>query len=319
MTARLALITGGTGSLGYRTAELLARARWTVIITGRAALGTTAAAQRIAAGTGAEVIGLPLDLTSLDQVRRFAADLAGRGLPALDAIVCNAGIQIVSGDSRTRDGLETTFVVNHLAQFLLVRLLLPSMSQAGRIVLVASGTHDPARHTGMPAPRYTQARALAYPEPAGRDDAALVGRRRYTTSKLCNVLTAYELSRRLAAGELGSPGVTVNAFDPGLMPGTGLARDYSGFQAFAWRYLLPALTGLPGLNVHTPRRSARALARLITDPELEGVSGQYFSGFHRTRSSTESYDRSMAAQLWAASAELAGLGGQQIRPPSVPK
>jgi NAD(P)-dependent dehydrogenase (short-subunit alcohol dehydrogenase family) len=156
-------------------------------------------------------------------------------------------------------------------------------------------------------------------EPAGRDDPALVGRTRYTMSKLSNVLTAYELDRRLAAGEVGSPGIAVNAFDPGLMPGTGLARDYSGLQAFAWRYLLPALTLVPGINVHTPRRSARALARLAGDPELEGVSGQYFSGFRRTRSSTDSFDRVIAAELWSASTELTGLGGQQIRPPSVPK
>ena len=33
--------------------------------------------------------------------------------------------------------------------------------------------------------------------------------------------------------------MTVNAFDPGLMPGSGLARDYPPLQRLAWRYLLP--------------------------------------------------------------------------------
>jgi hypothetical protein len=37
----------------------------------------------------------------------------------------------------------------------------------------------------------------------------------------------------------------VNAYDPGLMPGTGLARDYSGFQRFVWRFLFPLLRPLP--------------------------------------------------------------------------
>ncbi|ORV18528.1 SDR family NAD(P)-dependent oxidoreductase [Mycobacterium celatum] len=306
-TPNSALITGGTGSLGYRTAKLLAQDGWSVVITGRNAAGAAKTAEDLAHQSGSEVTGLPLDLTSLDDVRRFASDLTNRGLSPLRALVCNAGIQLVSGDSRTGDGMDTTFVVNHLAQFLLIHLLLPEMVTPGRIVLVASDTHDPARHTGMPAPHYTDARSLAYPPADDTDDAALTGRRRYTTSKLCNVLTTYELDRRLAAGELGPACVTVNAFDPGLMPGTGLARDYSGIQAFAWRYLLPALTVVPGINVHTPAQSARALARLVTDPALEHTSGRYFSGRRETRSSADSYDRAKAADLWDASMELAGL------------
>lgn len=301
------LITGGTGSLGYRTAKVLAQEGWSVVITGRNAAATAKAAEDLAHQTGSEVTGLPLDLTSLDDVRRFAAELSNRGLSALRAIVCNAGVQLVSGDNRTSDGMDTTFVVNHLAQFLLIHLLLPAMRTPGRIVLVASDTHDPVRHTGMPAPHYTDAHSLAYPAAEETDDAALIGRRRYTTSKLCNVLTAYELDRRLAAGEFGPATVTVNSFDPGLMPGTGLARDYSGIQAFAWRYLLPALTLIPGINVHTPTRSARALARLITDPALENTSGRYFSGNRETRSSADSYDRAKAADLWDTSMALVGL------------
>lgn len=73
------------------------------------------------------------------------------------------------------------------------------------------------------------------------------GRRRYTTSKLRDVLMAYELARRLANEPVAAPGaITVNAFDPGLMPGTGLARDYGRLAMLTWRYLLPALTVVPG-------------------------------------------------------------------------
>lgn len=299
------LITGGTGSLGYRTAKVLAQKNWSVLITGRSAAATAEAAQELARATGSKTLGLPLDLTSLDDVRRFAADVADRELSPLRAIVCNAGTQIVSGDNRTPDGMETTFVVNHLAQFLLVHLLLPAMTAPGRIVFVASDTHDPAHHTGMPAPRYTDARSLAF---AGHTDdpPSLAGRRRYTTSKLCNVLTAYEFGRRLAERDTR---ITVNAFDPGLMPGTGLARDYSGSQAFAWRYLLPALVLVPGVNAHTPGQSARALARLVDDPGLESTTGKYFSGKHDVRSSADSYDRAKAADLWETSMELSGLAG----------
>jgi NAD(P)-dependent dehydrogenase (short-subunit alcohol dehydrogenase family) len=181
-----------------------------------------------------------------------------------------------------------------------VQGLLDKLAHPARIVVVSSGTHDPSKHTGMPDPRYTSAADLAQPR---ADQPADHGRRRYTTSKLCNVLTAYELARRLADERPGGA-ITVNAFDPGLMPGTGLARDYRGVRAFAWKYVLPALTAVPGLNVHTPGRSAAALARLVLDPGLRRTTGRYFSGGRDVRSSRDSYDRDKARDLWDTSVEL---------------
>ena len=61
-------------------------------------------------------------------------------------------------------------------------------------------------------------------------------------------------------------------------------------------------------NVNGTRQSGRALARLVTDPQLEGVSGRYFQGFRDVPSSKESYDGGKAAELWATSAALVQLG-----------
>lgn len=292
------LITGGTGTLGFEAAKAIGAAGDRhMVLTGRDEAAARTAAERITAATGAPATGLALDLASLADVRRFAAELPTRRLPPLESIVCNAGIQVVRGISFTADGFETTFAVNHLAHFLLVNLLLPELTDAGRIVLVASDTHDPKRLTGMPAPSDPNGASLARPPRTDTESATTAGRRRYTTSKLCNVLTAYELARRFDR-------VRVNAFDPGLMPGTGLAREYGRVQAFGWRYLLPALTVLPGLNAHTPRRSAAALARLVTDPEFAATTGKYFSAGRETRSSEQSYDRAAAAELWSSSEKL---------------
>jgi NAD(P)-dependent dehydrogenase (short-subunit alcohol dehydrogenase family) len=301
-TRRTVLITGGSSGLGYRTAAEIARSDsdWDVVITGRGASVQTAADR-----LGNRVTGLRLDLAALEDVRRFVRAFPGENIPPLHAIVCNAGTQIVSGTTTTVDGFEQTFAVNHLAHFLLVRGLLPSMATPGRIVFVASDTHDPAKRTGMPAPVYTTARDLAYPDAGNSTDSpGQTGRRRYSTSKLCNVLTAYELSRRLGEGR---PPITVNAFDPGLMPGTGLARDYPGIQGFAWHYLMPILTVVPIVNVHTPKQSAQALARLILEQSLADTTGRYFSGRRDVRSSADSYDLAKARDLWNTSAELVGV------------
>jgi NAD(P)-dependent dehydrogenase (short-subunit alcohol dehydrogenase family) len=298
MSTRTVLITGGTMGLGMRTAEVIARdPSWHVVITGKDPARAAAAAKRV----GAEA--QKLDLGSLDDVRRFAAEFASGERPPLRALLCNAGIQHISGLVVSADGYEATFAVNHLGHFLLANLLLGELAPGARVVVVASDTHDPALKTGMPEPRLHSALELSVADNswAGEDSASTAGRRRYTTSKLCNVLFAYEAARRWEGR-----GVAVNAFNPGLMPGTGLARDYPRYQQLAWRYVMPVLTVLrPGIN--TPRTSGRALARLATDASLDGISGTYWSGGEAIASSTESYDESQAADLWQTSLALVSL------------
>ncbi|QIN81671.1 SDR family NAD(P)-dependent oxidoreductase [Rubrobacter tropicus] len=314
-TGRTAIITGGNQGLGYQAAKNVAAAGdgWHVVIAGRNEEKVVGAVGRMRAESGnPRVDGMVLDLASLHSVRSFAEAFAAReDLPPLRALVLNAGLQVVSGTTYTEDGFETTFGVNHLGHYLLVNLLVGEMAPPARIVFVSSGTHDPEQRTGMPAPRYRGAKALAWPERYPDPDeegegTGVVGRRRYTTSKLANLYTSYELARRLAGS-----GVTSNAFDPGLMPGTGLARDWGSTARFAFDHVLPLLQpvfGMFGVNVNTVETSGRALARLVTDPELENVSGSYFEGEKEIRSSEQSYDSENAAELWETSAELVGLG-----------
>jgi light-dependent protochlorophyllide reductase len=299
MPERNALITGATSGLGLRAAAELARDPcWHVVISGRDRQRT----QAVAAEIGAEP--QVFDLGSLEDIRRFAEGFRDGQRPPLRALVCNAGLQHVGGPVFTEDGYETTFAINHLGHFLLVALFLERLTPPARIVIVSSNTHDPQRRTGMPSPRYTSAAELARPGTgwAAGDSPVTAGRRRYTTSKLCNVLFTYELERRM-----GGRGITFNAFDPGMMPGTGLARDYRTYQRLAWRFLLPALTVFP--NVNSAQRSGRALVRLISDPTLERISGRYWSGRREVRSSADSHDQAKATDLWQTSLELTELSG----------
>jgi NAD(P)-dependent dehydrogenase (short-subunit alcohol dehydrogenase family) len=314
------VITGGNSGLGYACAHTLLTSSppWHVVIACRdmARAGTAVENLRKAAVPGAKVEAMPLDLASLGSVRAFSTELNQRlnagELPPLHGLVCNAAMQ--GARTFTVDGFESTFGVNHLGHYLLVNLLLPSLTKPARIAVVSSGVHDPAElakvpsGSAVPVPAWNVPEALAKgdlgPEAANDDQNADRGRR-YSTAKLANMYFTYGLASRLPKG------ITVNAFDPGLMPGTGLAREYTGLMKFMWTFVMPKIRPLLRLlivkNIHSPEESGAALARLITDPALSSTNGKYFEGLREIRSSVDSYNKSRADELWQSSAVLTGI------------
>ncbi|OHU31282.1 dehydrogenase [Mycobacteroides franklinii] len=205
MTESTIVMTGATAGLGAYAAKLLAERPNTRLIVG-------------ARGSGRDVPGaqvLPLDLASLDSVREFAEEAKRElGNVPIDVLVLNAGIQFRDTNHRTVDGFETTFAVNHLAHYLMARLLLPSLADGGRLVITTSDTHDPAI---IPfAPRSLDPALLAHPEMGGRS----AGLRAYASSKLCNLLTAQSFA---ASDGVARRRIDVVAYNPGLTLGTNLA------------------------------------------------------------------------------------------------
>lgn len=257
--AQTVIITGATSGLGLLTARRLAAAGWRVIATGRNLAGLTASDRE----AGIEPVVLNLD--ALATVDDFVRWLDSAGVERLDALVCNAG-----GQSRERqfsaDGFERTVAVNYLAAMALVDRLVPRLRDGGRVVLIGSGTHNPAEVRNLPAAIEDAdlADLLHPPEPGGPGDAF----RRYATSKLCLVRVTPRLARDLAPA-----GITVNTFDPGLMPGTALARDFPPLLRTLWRVATPLLLLAPG--AHRPATSARHLADLVAGPRFASMSGAY--------------------------------------------
>src|SRR5262245_53525309 len=315
MSRNAVLVTGGNSGIGLECARELARRGWEVIIASRNRALSAGAVPRITSESGAgSASEMGLDLGSTASVRDFAREIAGRD-GALRALVCNAGLQFARGPRLTPDGYETTFAVNHLGHFLLTNLLLERLIEnaPARIVVVASGVHDPKMHTGMPKAAVTDFTTLA--ATGGPTLDAFNGRLAYVNSKLCNLWFTYELDRRLGSGTPpgGPRRVSVNGFDPGLVPGSGLGRDYPAALQFVWNRVLPGVARVltqvvPTINP-APKAGA-ALANLVTDPALATVSGAYFPSHSRWRkaaSSDASYDLELARDLWEHSVRMAGL------------
>ena len=288
----------------------------TVMTGGTRGLGRVAANQFTVAGTkimGARTSGevpsgwqpLVLDLSDLAGVRSFVAALPEEPVSHL---ILNAGCQNATADGRTSDSFETTFATNHLAHYLLLRLLMPRLVDGARIVITSSGTHDPAEKTGVPAPRHANADWLAHPERDPKRDrvAAIGGMRAYSSSKLCNLMTA----RYLAGSEAARSGRwTVFAYDPGLTPGTGLIRNQPWIVRTVIWPLLPLFVPLAkGMNTLTD--AGRGLAELATT--VSSPVGRTYAALRKGKltwpdPSDLSRNDLAARQLWEESARLVGI------------
>jgi NAD(P)-dependent dehydrogenase (short-subunit alcohol dehydrogenase family) len=312
------LITGGHTGLGLEAAkELASGARLDLLLAGRDPDRIEGAARQIRSQYGVDVGVLELDLSSLASVRaaaaRVRAMLETGEIDSLRAILSNAGAQFQGPVSYSADGYEETFAVNYLGPFLLVNLLLDLVSERGRIVFTASGTHDPDTMDGKMVGAAAEPDAGALALEGKNGEKAISGGKRYTTSKLATVLLAYELDRRLRRGHSSLASI---AFDPGLIPETGLTRTSPG--AVRWlartapmKWVLKRL----GVTMGSLSFSGTALARVAYDPSFADGSGKYFQSKNgsliEARSSVASYDEERAAKLWRDSERLVHLQGKE--------
>jgi NAD(P)-dependent dehydrogenase (short-subunit alcohol dehydrogenase family) len=250
------LITGATSGLGRQLADDLAERDWEVLAHGRD--------ERKLADVPGE--HYQADLSSLDEVRRLAAEVRDRR-DRLDVLVNNAGIAEPQREL-SADGHELTFAVNYLAGFLLTLELLPLLraSAPARVVNVAS--------IGQSAIDFDHVML----------EHGYGGMRAYSQSKLAQILFTMELAERLGTDS----GVTVNALHPATLMDTQMVR-----KSF-------------GRTMSTVREGADATLRLIEDPALEGVTGRYFDGQSESRADAQAYDPEARRRLWELSERLTG-------------
>lgn len=279
MAGKICLVTGTTSGIGKEAARGLAKLGATVVAIARDKQRGEAVVQDIIQSTGNKNVELLLcDLSSIASMKAAAAEFKRRH-DKLHVLIHQAGLY-TSKRQVTPEGLETLFVVNHLAYFVLTVLLLDVLkpSAPSRIIigtggLFVQGTIDFDDLQGEK--QFKPMKALAQ-------------------SKLGNMLLLHELTRRLEG-----TGVSVTAFEPGAVK-TNLGVGESGLFA-----VMMAVARFFG---QTPEQAAKVPVHLASAPQLEGVTGKYFT--HKLQIADpgkKAQDSEVARKLWDASAKLAGL------------
>lgn len=281
---KICMVTGATSGIGLVTARRLAERGASVVLVGRdPERGEAALATIRKSAPDATLDVLYANLANQADVRKLAEETQTR-YPRLDVLLNNAG-GMFGGRQLSADGIEMTFALNHLNYFLLTNLLLPTLRATpdARIVNVASRAHkgvelqfDDLQHQR----RY-------------------VGWLAYKRSKLANLLFTYELARRLADNNgANANGLTVNALHPGFVA-TNIGARHGFIPSILWR-----AASLAAIDVE---QGADTSVYLASSPEVEGITGRYYSKCKPVTSSAASYDREAARRLWEISAEMTGL------------
>ncbi|KNG44938.1 short-chain dehydrogenase [Stemphylium lycopersici] len=285
------LITGCSSGIGIETAKALFETGATLYLTARdlnkakTALGSLVESDRVHL--------LELDLNSLASVRKCADEFLSKS-DKLNILIPNAGI-MASPEGKTADGFELQFGTNHLAHFLLIQLLLPTLVKSStpelqsRVVILSSVAHRRAS--------------------INFDNLSFKGQYNpwaaYGQSKIANLYTANELERRF-----GKQGVHAWAVHPGLIF-TGLMQFIDEETQKEWNKD-PTIP----LMLKSPEQGASTTVWAATAKALEGQGGRYleecqistpakadpkeFDAGH----AANAYDEETERKLWEKSLEL---------------
>lgn len=191
-----AIVTGGNSGIGRITVECLVEVGMKVVLCARNMEAASQVRDELPEGLRKRVTIQHLDLADLDSVKKASQDILSNCDGSIDCLVNNAGIMALPERQESSQGLELQFGTNHVGHHYFTRLLLPQMSNNGRIVCVSSTAHKlaPSEEDWESKNKYSAWGA-------------------YGRSKLANLLFAKSLTDKLPA-EKGLQAVSLH---PGII------------------------------------------------------------------------------------------------------
>ncbi len=269
------VITGASDGIGAAAARRLHAAGHLVVIVGRSAEKTRAVAAPLGAPSHLA------DFRRLDDVVRLAAEL-NAAYPRIDVLANNAG-RMFGAQSKTVNGFEQTFQINHLAPFLLTRLLLDKLIASRASVIQTSSTVRFAPRLDLDDLNHDR-----------HFDPVHV----YGAAKLENILFTTELHRRYHAS-----GISAASFYPGNVVTNFGAQSTKPIIRFVRFIATKPITGRLFL---TPEQGGDQIAWFAEGrPGVDWQPG----GYHYRRkvavpANPQALDAELARRLWERSDDL---------------
>ncbi|BDZ48587.1 short-chain dehydrogenase [Frondihabitans sucicola] len=272
-TNKVIVITGSSDGIGAAAARQLHERGHRVVIVGRSPEKTAAVARNLG------VDSLVADFTRLEDVRTLASHLQD-AYPRIDVLANNAG-GVFGDPTKTIDGFEKTFQINHLAPFLLTNLLIETLIESKASVIQTSSVGAKL------------AKALNIDDL--NHDHNFDATRAYTAAKLENILFTKELHRRSHAR-----GISTAAFHPGNIATSFATQSEAGLMRFVATNRVAR-----AVMLSTPDKGADQLVWLADkNPGTDWQSGAYYEKRKPKRTNPQALDVRLATELWDRSEDM---------------
>ncbi|KAF7307621.1 Short-chain dehydrogenase/reductase family protein [Mycena indigotica] len=287
------LVTGTSlKSIGFTTVQAFAKDAGLLIITGRSAekLKDTEAALKTEF-PGANIRLLVLDLASRASVRKAAAEVNAYPEP-LHIIIHNAA-DVIGPFKLNEDNLDSQFSSNHVSPFLFTKLLATKLlasstpSFAPRVVFVSSSAHSFG--------------AIDWDTLAKPDEAKHTPMGAYAQSKIANILTAKELTKR-SGGRIQS-----FSLHPGSIVTSEAPINVATLQSIGI-YTPDGKPNTADYSFVTREQGAATSVAAAIDPRIEGKGGAYLSCAVLADDQVSEFaaDPANAERLWTVTEDLLG-------------
>ena len=307
----LVLITGTTSGVGLNTLKPLLRFGWEVIAVNRSNKRAVEIAQQSLTDSEMKNIHfIEINLSDLDDVRNGCSEILKKFEKPINSIICNAAVYKprLRKPERSPQGFENSMAVNHFGHFLLINLLLDN-------VLFSEKEIDLNGRTTLFKPRITVLGTVTanyselggrIPIPAPADLGNLSGFKNgflspismangkkfkpgkaYKDSKLCNMVTVQELSKRYSKER-----IIINSLYPGCVADTKLFRD----TPWLFRILFPIFQKFITKGYVSQRVAGERVAQVASFKEY-AKPAVHWSWGNRQKSGRKAFSQKLSQRI----------------------
>ncbi len=260
------------------------------------------------------------DLSDLENIKKIKDYLIGKNI-FLDIVILNAGLQYTGSfyPKVSKQGIELTFAVNHLAHFYLINILKNYIRDKGesRIIITSSDVHDPKSSGGNIGKKAGLNNLVDFRKKVSGRFLNFNADESYKNSKLCNILFAKELAKKL---KISSSKISVITWAPGLVipdDDSGFFRYSKIFNQFGYLIFSKVAKNILGIS-ESVENAGKILSEIVFDSNFNNIGYIHLSNklisfkkhkLVESEVSDEADNSALASKLWNLSENICGSFG----------